>query len=154
MMDKVEHIISHAEQYCKNNGTRLTLKRKQVLSALVCSTKALSAYDLIDLCEQSYGEKIAAMSVYRILDFLVQINLVHKLKLANKYVACSHISCDHAHRVAQFLICDACYQVKEIQVNSTLMAELKNNVEYAGFQLVSPQLEINCICDQCALTTS
>jgi len=151
-MDKVDQIVSHAEQYCQNNGTRLTQKRKQVLSALVRSAKALSAYDLIASCEQYFGEKIAAMSVYRILDFLVKINLVHKLKLANKYVACSHISCDHAHRVAQFLICGNCHQVKEIHVDNALMAELKNNVECAGFHLVSPQLEMNCICDQCALS--
>ena len=140
----------HAEQYCKNHGARLTPKRKQVLSSLIQSEKALSAYDLISLFEQDCGEKIPAMSVYRILDFLENEHLVHKLNLANKYVACSHITCDHEHGVPQFLICNACNQVKEITIDKSTINELKNNVENAGFQLVSPQLEMNCICNTCS----
>jgi Fur family zinc uptake transcriptional regulator len=149
-MNKTDEIIVHAEQYCKNNGTRLTPKRKQVLSSLIKSEKALSAYDLIDLFEKDFGEKIPAMSVYRILDFLEKEHLVHKLNLANKYVACSHITCDHAHGVPQFLICGTCNQVKEITINKSTIDELKQNIESAGFQLVSPQLEMNCICNNCS----
>ncbi len=149
-MDNVETIISHAERYCTNHGSRLTTKRKRVLASLVKSEKALSAYDLIALCEQSFGEKIPAMSVYRILEFLEAENLVHKLNLAKKYVACSHITCDHDHGVPQFLICGECNHVKEISINKQTITELQKNVAHAGFQLVSPQLEMNCICNSCA----
>ena len=148
-MNNVNTIIEHAEKYCKSHGARLTIKRKQVLSSLVQSEKALSAYDVIDLCKKYFDEKIPAMSVYRILEFLENEKLVHKLKLANKYVACSHITCKHDHGVPQFLICGVCDQVKEISINQSIMAELKNGVENAGFQLVSPQLEMNCICNSC-----
>lgn len=147
--NNVNSIIKHAEQYCKNHGARLTIKRKRMLSLLVQSEKALSAYDVIDLCEQQFDEKIQPMSVYRILEFLENEKLVHKLKLANKYVACSHITCEHEHGVPQFLICGNCDQVKEISINKSTMSELQNNVEQAGFQLVSPQLEMNCICESC-----
>ncbi|WP_250656949.1 Fur family transcriptional regulator [Alkalimarinus coralli] len=149
-MGNVDAIINHAEQYCKKHGSRLTTKRKQVLASLVQSEKALSAYDLIDLFNQEFGEKIPAMSVYRILEFLEDENLVHKLNLAKKYVACSHITCDHDHGVPQFLICSGCNHVKEISINTYTIAELQKNVENAGFQLVSPQLEMNCICNECA----
>ena len=151
-MNNVDEIIIHAEQYCKKHGARLTPKRKQVLSSLVQSEKALSAYELIALFEQRSGEKIPAMSVYRILEFLENERLVHKLSLANKYIACSHITCDHEHGVPQFLICGTCNQVKEITIDKSTINELKKNVESAGFQLVSPQLEMNCICNQCSNT--
>ena len=118
-MNKVDEIIVHAEKHCKNHGSRLTTKRKQVLSSLIQSEKALSAYELIDIFEACFGEKIPAMSVYRILEFLENEHLVHKLNLANKYVACSHITCDHAHGVPQFLICGSCNQVKEISINKS-----------------------------------
>lgn len=147
--NNVNSIIKHAEQYCKNHGARLTTKRKRMLSLLVQSEKALSAYDVIDLCEQQFDEKVQPMSVYRILEFLENEKLVHKLKLANKYVACSHITCEHEHGVPQFLICGNCDQVKEISINKSTMSDLQNNVEQAGFQLVSPQIEINCICKSC-----
>lgn len=146
--------MEHAEQNCKNHGSRLTTKRKQVLSLLVQTSKALSAYDLIDLFTKENGEKIPAMSVYRILNFLEAEHLVHKLKLANKYIACSHITCQHEHGVPQFLICSVCNAVKEITVNKSTINELTDNVEKAGFKLVSPQLEINCICNNCLATAA
>jgi Fur family zinc uptake transcriptional regulator len=149
-MNNIDEIILHAENYCTSHGSRLTLKRKQVLSSLIQSQKALSAYELIDLFEQDFAKKIPAMSVYRILDFLEQEHLVHKLNLANKYVACSHILCDHDHGIPQFLICGSCNEVKEIRINKSTIDELKQNIEQVGFQLVSPQLEMNCICNNCS----
>jgi len=149
-MNSVESIIQHAEQHCDMRGSRLTQKRKQVLTGLVKSNKALSAYALIDFCKQEFGESLPAMSVYRILDFLESELLVHKLNLANKYVACMHISCDHAHAVPQFLICKSCSIVKEITVEESTITDLGNTVKGAGYQLLSPQIELNCLCDNCA----
>lgn len=124
-------------------------KRKLVLSGLLGSDKALSAYELVELCKNEYDEVIPAMSVYRILDFLQEQHLVHKLNLANKYVACCHINCEHRHEVSQFLICGECQRVKEISLGKFTEKDLRKRVESEGFQLVSPQLEINCVCDEC-----
>lgn len=148
-MNKVEKLIKHADEHCKEHGSRLTTKRKQVLSGLLQSKKALSAYELMDYCKNEFGEHIPAMSVYRILNFLQGEHLVHKLNLANKYVACSHISCDHAHEVPQFLICGECLRVKEIAVNKATINKLRDSVEESGFHLLSPQLEMNCLCENC-----
>lgn len=148
-MSNLDSIIQHAEQHCKDHGARLTTKRKQVLAQLVQSSKALSAYELIDLYNDQYDEKIPAMSVYRILEFLEGEHLVHKLNLANKYVACAHISCDHSHGVQQFLICGSCSKVKEISISQSTMKELNETVVNADYQLISPQIEINCLCNQC-----
>ena len=148
-MSRVQHIIEHAEQQCREHGSRLTQKRKQVLSGLLQSEKALSAYELMDYCKTQFGDNIPAMSVYRILNFLEGEHLVHKLNLANKYVACSHITCDHAHEVPQFLICRQCQRVKEINISKSTIIELNQNVEDAGFHLISPQLETNCLCESC-----
>lgn len=150
-MSKISTDLNHAEKHCKASGVRLTDKRKHVLTGLLKSQKALSAYELADFCRSEFNEAIPPMSVYRILDFLENENLVHKLHLANKYVACSHISCDHTHEVPQFLICDECSNVKEIGIKKTLINTLKRNVEQAGYLLKSPQLELHCLCQDCAL---
>lgn len=148
-MERVQKIIAHAEQHCTAHGARLTSRRKQVLSGLLQSGKAMSAYELIDFCKARFGKSIPVMTVYRILNFLQDEYLVHKLNSANKYVACAHITSDHAHAVPQFLICGQCQKVKEIRINKSIIAELRKNVELAGFHLASPQLEMNCICDTC-----
>lgn len=148
-MSNVQAILDHAESNCRAHGAKLTSKRKQVLSGLLSSKKAMSAYELVDYCKEHYGESLPPMSVYRILDFLQDEHLVHKLGLANKYIACAHITCNHDHGVPQFLICSTCQRVEEITVDKSTINALKANIENAGFQLASPQLEMNCLCKQC-----
>ncbi|MDY7026033.1 MAG: transcriptional repressor [Pseudomonadota bacterium] len=147
--EKLEQVIADAQRQCQSRGSRLTTKRKQVLSALVQSQKALSAYELIDVYKAQFDDSMPPMSMYRILDFLQSEHLVHKLNLANKFVACAHISCDHAHGVPQFLICGDCNNVQEVHIKPELIDELRDNVKAANFYLISPQLEMNCLCESC-----
>ena len=148
-MASVKKIIEHAQTQCQHRGTRLTDKRKAVLTGLLSSRQALSAYELIDVCRETLDEKLPPMSMYRIMDFLEKEQLVHKLKLANRYVACTHITCNHQHEVPQFLICIECFRVEETAISKAMLDSLKGNVKKVGFELVSPQLEINCVCGDC-----
>ena len=148
-MDVVKRVIDHAEKRCKENGSRLTEKRKLVLSLLLRSDKALSAYELVEAYKTELGDTLPAMSIYRILEFLMAEHLVHKLALVSKYIACEHINCGHIHAETQFLICGQCEKVKEISIEKSIMEALKKSVNDAGFHLASSQLEMNCICKDC-----
>ena len=141
--------LEQAEALCNTRGTRLTEKRRQVLMSLLDSQKALSAYELTDYCRDRFGYQLPAMSVYRILEFLEGETLVHRLDLAKKYVACSHILCDHQHELPQFLICKQCYHVQEISIQKSLMNSLNQTVLNADFRLASQQLEFDCVCSDC-----
>jgi len=141
--------LEQAETLCNTRGTRLTEKRRQVLMGLLDSQKALSAYELTDYCRDRFGYQLPAMSVYRILEFLEGETLVHRLDLAKKYVACSHILCDHQHELPQFLICTNCSGVQEVSIEAKLMASLNKSVTDAGFHLTSQQLEFDCLCGDC-----
>ncbi|MGB0893826.1 MAG: Fur family transcriptional regulator [Parashewanella sp.] len=149
-MADISQLIHCAEQKCKSNEVRLTAKRKQVLIGILSSQKAISAYELADYCNHHFNEKFPIMTIYRILDFLEGESFVHKLQTSSKYVACSHIACDHEHLVPQFLICNDCQKVKEIHISKSIVNELNDNVQQAGFQMLSPQLEVNCLCDDCS----
>jgi Fur family zinc uptake transcriptional regulator len=146
---KAEDVITHAENSCKQNGGRLTKKRKLILQLLLDNKIPASAYELADLYQQTTGEKIPAMSVYRMLDFLIEFKLVHKLSSTNKFMACSHITCDHAHSTPQFLICDDCDTVSEIDIDKKLINALQTSIQSKQFQLTSPQLELHGICESC-----
>lgn len=148
-MSNVTNQIEHAEQHCKTHGARLTSQRKQVLARLIESNRALSAYELVDFCKERYGESIAAMSVYRSLEFLEKEDLVHKLNSTNKFVACAHICREHDHGVAQFLICKECNKITELTLEPLVIDSLRDEAAKAGFTVISPQLEISCVCDEC-----
>ncbi len=150
-MSELQNILNHAEHRCRVHGSRLTEKRKKVLSGLLQSDRALSAYELVDYCNENYDENFAAMSVYRILEFLEQEQLVHKLKLSNRFVACVHIACEHPHQIPQFVVCTDCRKVKEFSISRSTMNSIKRQVEESSFHLVSEQIEFNCLCDSCAV---
>ncbi|WP_432454671.1 MULTISPECIES: Fur family transcriptional regulator [unclassified Agarivorans] len=146
---KNEAIVSCAISRCKDSGARLTVKREQILRVLLNANKPLSAYEILDLYNQQTEQSMLPMSVYRILEFLEQHQLVHKLGSQNKFVACSHIHDQCHHQISQFLICRECQQVKEITIPQHLIDEIGLRAKDVGYHLLSPQLELECICDNC-----
>lgn len=148
-----DYILEKAVEKCSHSGVKLTKKRKQILQVLLNAAKPLSAYDVVEIYNQNSEQAMQAMSAYRILDFLVEEKLAHKLNLANQYIACAHISCSHPHLELHFLICRQCKKVKEIELPVSLMQQLKDSVAKSGFQFKNSQLELDCLCDQCASGT-
>jgi len=147
-------IIDTAKDVCARSGGRLTEKRRGVLEVLLVSSIPLSAYEITDAYNKVSEKPMPAMSVYRILEFLEAENLVHKLSSTNKYVACSHITCDHAHEIPQFLICGECQSVKEITISKSTIGELGKLVGKAGYTLAHSQLELQCLCNNCSASTA
>jgi len=148
-MAAINEMVEVAKRECKAHGVRTTSKRINVFSLLLPSKKALSAYEIVELYKQTFNEPVPVVTVYRVLDFLERENLVHRLETANKFVACSHTSCDHQHPASQFLICKKCQKVKELSISQHKFDELKQTIEQAGFHLLNPQIEMNCICEAC-----
>lgn len=146
---ELEKIIQKAEDSCVESGGRLTVKRKNVLTALLSIDMPQSAYEIADRYKEKFHETIPVMSVYRMLKFLVKESLVHKLSSTNKYVACSHIVCNHNHQVPQFLICDQCHHVSELGVQKDIIEALQTSVEGANFYLSSSELELHGVCKDC-----
>jgi len=150
--NQVKKILSKANDKCKASGTKLTAKRKLVLQQLVETEQLLSAYDILERIELKTKLKLPAMSVYRILSFLESQDLVHKLESQNKYLACIHIACKHAHESPQFLICQNCSKVKELDMSESIIAEIFDSAKSADFQLVNPTLEIKGVCHACQMS--
>ncbi len=149
-----QQTLDAAASTCKAAGGRLTPKRRELLALLLNSEVPLSAYELADQYQQVHQRAIPVMSVYRILDFLGQMELVHKLQSGSKFLACSHIACDHQHEAPQFLICRRCGKVVEVGISSDMIAALHSMVEQSGFHMTSPRLELNCLCHHCATASS
>ncbi len=142
-------VLAAMEKNFFERGVTFTKKRRSVMTCLLGIDHPVSPYELADQYTLDYGEKIPAMSVYRILDFLAEKNFVHKLSSTNKYVACSHITCGHEHHVLQFLICMQCDQVSETAIDRAIVDGLRMRVEKTGFRMLNHQLEIRGICKVC-----
>jgi len=146
----IDNLLQHAQQKCQTAGGRFTDKRRDILENLIRAKHPLSAYDLVELYNQNSDQKIQPMSVYRILDFFIEMQLVHKLPTLNKYIVCSHLACKHNHQDQYFVVCNNCGDAQEIIMNSTLTKELSESVSSVGFQLIDAQFELLGICNECA----
>lgn len=103
--------LERAERICRERGLRLTPIRAKALQALHADHRPVGAYDLADRISPAGGRRLAPISIYRALDFLVEQGFVHRLSSRNAYVACLH---GHGvDEVVAFLICEACGGVDE-----------------------------------------
>ena len=140
----VNRILKRAEALCRERGVRLTDQRKTVLRLLCVSDKPLSAYELLDRM-RGVVKNPAPPTVYRALDFLLEQGLVHKLESLHAYVGCTHP--DHPH-ASQFLICDDCGEVAEVE-DASLAKSLKAAGKAIGFRTKRPIVEVLGTCAQC-----
>jgi len=144
-------IQSSADQISQSTGIALTEKRRKIFDIIIKIQKPISAYEIVDQYNELYSTPIPVMSVYRILKFLCNVNLVHKLDSINQYILCEHISCDHEHLNAQFLICDDCKNTEEVVLKESIHKQLTDDIAQTGFKLNHLQFELHGLCSSCQL---
>jgi Fur family zinc uptake transcriptional regulator len=87
----------------------------------------------------------APPTVYRALEFLLEQGLVHKLESRHAFIGCSHPQQQHS---GQFLICDDCGEVSEIE-NQAIARSLHSAERATGFKTRHPVIELVGTCKQC-----
>lgn len=142
----IRHIVAEAERHCAANGSLLTPQRRRVLEIVAASHQAIGAYEVLERMVDENGKRPAPMTVYRALDFLMEQGIVHKIESRNAFIACS---CpEREHEGAQFLICEGCGEVAELN-DGTLDRAIAKGASHVGFTVSSPVVEINGLCPNC-----
>ena len=132
----------------ENSERALTLTKNQslVLDALTKVDQPSGAYALLDSLRQ-HGFK-APLQVYRALDQLIVLGLVHRLESLNAFIACSHMSCETSGATA-FVICDSCETVQEI-CDDTVTGFLTSLAEKTKIKASKSNIELHGLCNGCA----
>ena len=125
---------------------KLTKNQSLVLDALIIAGQPSGAYTLLDTLRQ-HGFK-APLQVYRALDQLIDLGLVHRLESLNAFIACSHISCETLGATA-FVICDKCETVQEI-CDDTVTGFLASLAEKTKMKASKSNIELHGLCNGCA----
>lgn len=136
------------EEQCAKAGSRLTPARLEAYTTLRAAGQPLSAYDLVARLEKKQKRKIAPLTVYRHLDFLIGVGLVHKLESRQVYVCCDHP--EHQHE-SQYLLCSSCGRVDELE--SKKLSNLLGRIsDQRGFQVENAVVEVSGRCGDCVET--
>ena len=140
-----ESLRDAAKARLTQRGEQWTDMRQAVFDALAGFGKPASAYDIAEEVSRAQGRRVAANSVYRILDLFVQSNLAMRVESANAYVANQHPGCLHD---CIFLICDSCGQTVHIDDDS-LSGGVRAAAKTAGFTAPRPVIEVRGTCGDC-----
>jgi Fur family zinc uptake transcriptional regulator len=135
-----EQLMAAAKQICDTQGRRFTPLREHVFSLVASHGAPIKAYDLLDKLKPELGSP-KPPTVYRALEFLQGLGLVHRVEALNAYVACDHSLGGH---VAEFFICENCESLQERHANDHVDCVPK------GFQIRRSVIEHYGVCAKCA----
>ena len=145
-LHKGDSLRKAAKERLTERGEQWTGMREAVFEALAGFDRPASAYDIAEEVSKTQSRRVAANSVYRILDLFVQSNLAMRVESANAYVANQHPGCLHD---CIFLICDNCGQTTHIDDDS-LSTGVREAAANAGFEPKRPVIEVRGKCGDCS----
>jgi Fur family zinc uptake transcriptional regulator len=141
-----ESLRHAARDRLREKGEQWTDMRQAVFDALASFDRPASAYDIAEAVSKSQDRRVAANSVYRILDLFVGANLARRVESSNAYVANQHPDCLHD---CIFLICDKCGQAVHID-DDKLSGGIRDAAANAGFAAKRPVIEVRGTCEDCS----
>ena len=121
----------------------LTHNQRLVYECLQASQHALSAYDILDSLRAA-GVKAPAQ-IYRALNKLIELELVHRIESLNAFVACEHAdnNCDSI-----LAVCDNCGIVSELEFPH-FAQQLRKFGDRSGFSVQETVIELKGYCADC-----
>ena len=138
-------LVHAAQDALQATGEQWTDMRRQGFETLATFDKPASAYDIAERLGERRGRRVAANSVYRILDLFVGANLARRVESKNAYLANSHPGCLHD---CIFLVCDACGNTTHLD-DDKLARAVRGAASETGFTPERPVIEVRGKCAAC-----
>ena len=141
--------VKRAETLCEKRKVRFTPLREYVFKVIWSSHQPIGAYDIVDnlALNVNTGKRIKAPSVYRALEFLTKIQLVHRISTLNAYIGRSFPEKIYDNF---FLICRICHVTAECSTDK-INNIIEHTAERTGFKVEQQVVEIIGLCPDCKL---
>jgi Fur family transcriptional regulator, zinc uptake regulator len=136
--------LTVAEELCRLRGERFTPLRRRVLELVWQQHKPIGAYEILEQLQEQ--GKAAPPTVYRALNFLLRLGLVHRLMSLNAYVGCVRPGDCHD---GQFFICQSCKALAEVEIPAVVEA-IATSSRSLQFEVRTSTVEILGLCPHCA----
>lgn len=126
--------------------TKLTRNQGIVHQALAAAERPLTAYEILDLATVRAEGLKAPLTIYRALDKLIALGLVHRIESLNAFMVCGHGH--HHHQATGFIICQGCGKTVELPIDDC-GGHLGANAARAGFAVDAVRVEMTGRCPDC-----
>jgi Fur family zinc uptake transcriptional regulator len=133
---------AHSLQKLKEKGYKITGPRVAVMEAVEAAKTPLSPYDIQQRLPKNVPVNV--VTIYRVLDLLQELGLVHRLHTKEGYVRCFY---EHEKGCHFFAVCEKCGQYREfIQSSCKIENIIPKDLPFVNLKHMS---EISGICKQC-----
>lgn len=131
--------------FCSSMKYKLTSLRKSILFILWHDQRPLKAYEILNQLQQ-VKQNSKPPTVYRVLDYLVNCGIVHKIESIQSYTLCHEPSMHQSSEV--LMVCNNCHQVSE-RYDPQLSLVIQGLTVQSRFQLSQDPIELKGICQDC-----
>ncbi len=141
------HLDSHfldIESTIRATGARVTSSRVQILSLLQTAHGPLSHNNIEDLLNKNELPEMDRVTLYRVLDWLVDVGLAHKANNARGVFCFTAAKPNIQHKQHMHFRCTDCGSVLCLDVPPPLPPVLPS-----GFHLANAEFDISGECSDC-----
>jgi len=134
----------------RDSGARVTQPRLAVIECLADARHPLSPKQILTKIKQNSDvADIDKVSVYRILEALLKLDLVHQVSPEGKFIACKHIDCSLALHI--LTRCTVCGNTTENDVPDQVLAPMRWYLqEKLKFEPKEHFIQVDGRCGVCA----
>jgi Fur family zinc uptake transcriptional regulator len=144
----VKETLARAVDAFEARGLRLTPLRRRVLEEVASSHHAVGAYEILERLARKEETRLAPISVYRALEALLEMGIVHRLESRNAYFAC-HTPHGKEGACQIVMACERCTAVAEVAAPIAFDA-IAGAARTAGFRSSRTLVEVVGICSTCS----
>ena len=142
-IDKTENLLN----YCLKNKKSLTPSRTLVIKTLSKHKKPISAYELRDEINNNGDVNINISQIYRVLEFWIDLGLIHKISSINKFLLCTTPEEKHTHMLNFCTVCEKVFET----CNEKMGLNLKKSTAKLDLAFNNTRsVEIPVICPKCS----
>ncbi len=133
--------------YCLKNKKSLTPSRTLVIKTLSKYKRPVSAYELRDEINSNGDVNINISQIYRVLEFWIDLGLIHKVSAINKFFLCITPEEKHTHILNFCTVCEKVFETCNEKMGLNLKkSTAKLNLAFNNTRSV----EIPVICPKCS----
>lgn len=145
-MSELQHDALYLRM-ANDSSVKLTTLRKAILAIFVESGKAMGAYDVLAILKKN-SHTAEPMTVYRVIDYFIKKNIIHRISTENKFVLCAAVEDSACEHHGLFLICKHCHASCEVIDKDfdrllTVLSDKHRFIPNTSF------VEVNGICQAC-----
>ncbi len=134
----------HAVAVLRERGYKVTRPRRQVIEAIDSAEGAMSPVDIGRMMEGN-AKHLDQVTIYRVINLLCSLNLVHRVFSRGGYVRCDLLEEEGCHR---FLVCRGCGSLQEFR-DEALCRQESEAARRLGFRAEHHVTESPGLCQGC-----